>query len=207
MQWLSEFVGQFNTTQTVFFYAAVAGTLFFLLRTVLMLVGFGGAGDAGHDAGADAGHAAGGAGHDAHHGASDSAFQLVSVHTITVFLMMFGWVGLACSQQLGMNSFAAVACAMAAGLLSMALIAYLFASALKLVSPGARFRIEDAVGKTASVYLKIPADGRGKVQVVLEGLTRELDAVAEDRREIASFQNVKVVRVVDHRTVAVLKSD
>jgi len=83
----------------------------------------------------------------------------------------------------------------------------LFNAARKLVSLGARFAIEDTIGMTASVYQRIPPDGRGMIQVAIDGMTREIEALSEDKVELESFQAVKVVRVVDHMTVTVKKSD
>jgi len=65
---------------------AVVGSVFFVLRTALMMIG----GDLGHgDFDADAGGA------DLHHGDPGDAFKLLSIQSIAAFCMGFGWGGLA----------------------------------------------------------------------------------------------------------------
>jgi hypothetical protein len=85
----------------------------------------------------------------------------------------------------------------------MALIAWLFQLFSKLQSSGERFDITACVGQTANVYLRIPAEGKGRVQINVGGSQRELEAVSENHQPIESFKNVRVVRVIDHQTVAV----
>jgi membrane protein implicated in regulation of membrane protease activity len=87
----------------------------------------------------------------------------------------------------------------------MLITAYLFKLARKLVSKGSVFSVDQVVGKRGTVYQRISADGRGKINVELNDSTREIEAIAEDKQDIDSFQTVEVVRVVDQRTVAVKK--
>jgi membrane protein implicated in regulation of membrane protease activity len=194
---ISEILADFSPTEKAFAAFAFMGTLFFFLRVVWMLVG--GFGD--HDVASDAAHG-GGAHHDH---ASDSVFKLFSINSVTAFFMMFGWIGLTASRQWELAAAGSLLSALGAGVLSMLLIAWLFNMFLNLSSPGERFDIAATVGRTASVYQRIPAAGKGKVQVSLDGAMRELEAVAEDGQPIESFQNVTVLRVVDHQTVAVAR--
>ena len=175
----------------VFWLCAIAGTLFFSLRIVMMLVG----GDIGDDIDADG-----------FSDSSDVAFEVFSVNSITAFVMMFGWVGLTCHLQYNLGNAQSVIIAFMVGVIAMLITAYLFQLAGKLVDKGAVFKIQNAVGMNASVYQQIPADGRGKVNVTLSGgVLKELDAMAADKEEIASFQMVKVVEVIDNNTVSVRK--
>ena len=186
-----------------FWFCALAGTVFFVLRVILMLVG--GAMESGMDAdvGADT-HIE--MSHSAHDGTvSDTHFEFISVNSITAFFMMFGWVGLTCYKQFLLNGGLSVVIGFLAGVGCMLITAYLFRLARKLVSKGSMFSVDQAVGQRGTVYQQIPADGRGKINVVLNDTTREIEAVAEDQKEINSFQTIEVVRVVDQRTVAVRK--
>ncbi len=195
---MDRFLGDFSGTDLVFAAFAFVGTFFFFLRMAWMFM-------AGLDDGGGHAHEAG-VGHttDAH--SSESAFNLISVNTVTALFMMFGWIGLACSRQFALGVLPSVTLGFLAGVASMALTAYLLSAALKLASPGERFQIHQAVGLTASVYQKIPAHGKGKIQVVVRGVGRELEAVSEQQEEIASFQNVMVLRAIDHQTVSVVKT-
>jgi len=175
----------------VFWLCAIAGTLFFSLRILMMLIGGDIADDVDGEGFSDS---------------SDVAFEIFSLNSITAFVMMFGWVGLTCHLQYGLGHVQSVVIAFLIGVLAMLVTAYLFQLAGKLVDKGAVFKIKDTVGMNASVYQQISADGRGKVNVTLPGgVLRELDAIAADKEEIASFQTVKVVEVVDNNTVSVRK--
>jgi hypothetical protein len=79
----------------------------------------------------------------------------------------------------------------------------LFKAAFRLTSRGADYRIEQALGKRAMVYQRIPPNGRGKIQLPLSGLTRDIEAVAEKGVSVPSFADVEVLEVVDARTVKV----
>ena len=64
--------------------------------------------------------------------------------------------------------------------------------------------INDALGKEADVYLRIPAEakGAGKVQISLGGSIFEYPAITKGE-EIASGKRIKVVEVIDNKTLLV----
>lgn len=174
----------------MFWIAAMCGTLFFILRLVLMFSG--GDLDDGLDAQSDQG--------------SDAAFHVLSINGITAFVMMFGWAGLTAHLQFQLSANWAVVIAFVAGVFSMLITAWLFRQTAKLVSHGAVVNAHDLVGQNASVYQQIPAQGSGKITVSAGSKgTREWNAVSADKTEIASFTSVKIVEVVDAQTVAVRK--
>ena len=86
---------------------------------------------------------------------------------------------------------------------SIFLIGTLFRFAEKLKSPGTVFRIEEAVGKEAVVYHRIPQMGSGKITLSLHNFSYEIDAVSEHSKEIPSFARVQVVKKLDDKTVLV----
>lgn len=176
--------------EVVFWCCALAGTIFLFLRVVLMLF----AGDVGEADGGD------------FDTGSDTAFEMISINSLTAFFMMFGWVGLSCYKQFSFNSALSILSATVAGISCMLVTAFLFRAAKKLVSRGVTFNIDDTVGKVASVYLRIPAQGSGKIQISIDGaMTRELAAISKNHEEIESFQRVEIVEVIDKNTVAVKK--
>ncbi|MBI4396591.1 MAG: hypothetical protein HY548_05815 [Elusimicrobia bacterium] len=183
-------------TETVFWVFAFVGTLFFLLRVAAMVVG-----GFGEDVHADAGGAE--AGHSSSLEASNAAFKLLSINSLTGFFMMFGWAGLSAYKQFHLGPIASFLAAFGAGLGAMVATAYLFKIFVRLNSPGDVYSVNLALGMNATVYQRIPANGRGRIQVIVGGVTRYIDAVSEEPGEIASFVDVSVVRVVDPRTVAV----
>lgn len=142
-------------------------------------------------------------GEDIHH--QTGSFKLLTLHSLSGFFMMFGWVGLACTQQLQCNEYVAIGYALLAGFFTMMLTAFIFTWSRMLVSSGARFSIEQTVGLVGTVYQYIPGDGIGKIQVIVDGVTRELLARSCDGTDIESFLVVRIVSVLDYETVIVQK--
>ncbi|MCA9394369.1 MAG: hypothetical protein KC900_09220 [Candidatus Omnitrophica bacterium] len=188
-----EFFAEADVLTKVFWSCALGGTVFFTVRLILMLVG----GDMDGSMDGIDGDMDG----DTH---SDAAFELISVNTLTAFIMMFGWAGLTAYKQFGLSVMVSTVIAIVAGLATMWITAMLFRMAGKLVSKGAVFKIGDTIGLNASVYQRIPAEGRGKVNVSMPGgILKELEAMSEDKVDIESFKTVKVVKVIDDRTISV----
>ncbi len=174
--------------EILFWGSALFGTLFFIIKTIFSFTGI---------VSEECDHA-----DDLDHG-SDEAFKVVSLHSLTGFLMMFGWVGLAARVQHGLMPTLSMAMAFTAGVLMMFVTAYLFKLATRLTSPGSTFHIENLIGKRGFVYQKIPADGAGKIQVTVETILREVRAVSDGNEAIASFTEIEIVRIINKTTVAV----
>ena len=67
---------------------------------------------------------------------------------------------------------------------------------MKKLEHNGAYKIADCVGKSCDVYLRIPAagEGRGKVQISLNGSIHEFDAVSTGEA-LATGKRVKVVAV------------
>jgi len=178
--------------QIIFWITALFGTVFFLLKTLLSFTGLVSEEMDQSNVEPDA----------LDHG-SDNAFKIVSVHSLTGFLMMFGWVGLACLVQYQFSPLFSVFGALIAGLFMMIVTAYIFKFSALLASPGSTFDTEDLVGRSANVYQKIPADGSGKIHIAVDGTLREVNAVSDKKETIPSFTEVKVVKALNQSTVSV----
>jgi hypothetical protein len=190
-----EFYSSADMLGKVFWLCAICGTLFFCLRLIMMIV----AGDISDTDGDidDGSHMS---------DSSDAAFEILSIHTITALIMMFGWGGLTCYLQFGLGHVLSILTAAGVGIFAMAITAFIFKMASSLVSKGGVFRIHDTVGMNASVYQQIPAEGLGKIHISMpNGGTREMNAVSAEKNEIPSFQTVKIVEVVDNHTLSVRK--
>jgi membrane protein implicated in regulation of membrane protease activity len=170
---------------------AILGGVFVLVRIVMMVIGM------DHDAGQadlDAG------GHDFSHDTasshtdSDSGFKALSIHSLSSFFMMFGLVGLALYRQSRTGLFLSLAGAVAAGLGAVWVIGKLFSMVAKLQSSGT-IDINRAVGAQGKVYLRIPANGTGRVLVTVNNSLREHDAQSNDGKEILSDTPIRVVWV------------
>ena len=202
----ADFLTSASPLENIFLFCAICGAVFFIIRFVMMLMGAGTEGADAIDGGMDMDMDGGDVGDidvdDASH--SDTLFGILSINTVTAFVMMFGWAGLTCYKQFSLGAAASIIVAFLVGVLCMLITAYLFKLSGKLVSKGGTFNINTAVGKKASVYQQIPADGKGRINLNIPGSnTRELNAVSADHKDIESFKTVKIVKVIDNNTVSV----
>lgn len=182
-----------STQDHIFWVSAVLGTTFFVLR--LLMLFFGGAVFEHHDSDLDS--------VGFHH---DSLFfKCFTVHSMSGFLMIFGWSGLACSIQYGMSAGLSFIIALVSGSAMLVVTGLLMRAALSLEGGGSVFSAQKAVGLVGTVSQRIPAHGQGKVQLAINNVTRELLAQSHNKKPIQSFIVVKVVRVIDHEIVEVIE--
>lgn len=130
-------------------------------------------------------------------------FKWLTKQALTGFLLMFGLVGLTCQKEFGLSVFTSVTLALLSGVIATALTGYIFKFAKKLHSPGRVVSLNDALGKEAFVYQRIPKGGIGKISVSLHDLTTEIDAVSLDQEDIDSFVRVQIIKKADENTVVV----
>lgn len=128
----------------------------------------------------------------------------LSKQALTGFLLFFGWVGLTCKKEGHFSDALSYAIAIASGLVCMLATAWLFKMAKKLHSPGTVFRLEEAVGKEAIVYQRIPREGAGKISLSLHGMSYEIDAISGTAEQIESFTKVQIIRKSDDTTAVVI---
>jgi hypothetical protein len=162
-----------------------------VLQTVLLLFGGGDAdhdGDLGHADGSDHGH--------------DGAFGLLSVRTGAAFLTFFGLAGWG-GARAGWSTPATIGAALLAGTVMLFAVAYLFSLQRKLYSQG-NLDPQNAVGRPARVYLRIPAanSGKGKITVSIQGRTVEYTACTVGG-ELATGSEVRIVRQITPDTFEV----
>ncbi len=177
-----------------FFYGIglVAG-LVSLVLMVLSMIGL------DHDDAVDAIGAADAAG--AHDG--DSGGGIFSVKPLTGFFLGFGWGG-GLALDAGWSFYVALACALGAGGAIMAVIVLMFRAILAMRSDGTA-RIDDTVGAVGTVYLTLPAAkaAGGQVVVNFRGRQETYAALCVADRPVPSGDKVKVLAVVDARTLLV----
>jgi membrane protein implicated in regulation of membrane protease activity len=189
----------------------------------LSLIGLGGhsdfGGDVGHDFGGDFHDAGGGdlhsgdvhtdAAHDSH--TSDQSdhhdtvwlFKILSFRAIVAASAFFGLLGLAAdAAKLPMPITLAIA--VAAGMAAIYAVYWMMRGLHALQTEGTA-RIERAVGRIGTVYLRIPANEAdcGKIQIDLQNRTMEYLAMTSGS-EISTGTKVEVVGVISPTTVAVL---
>jgi membrane protein implicated in regulation of membrane protease activity len=230
---LLEFMLGLGLLEKFFLTCALSGTVVFAIRMILMFSGMLGSSDGeleggGHDAPHEIGHDVSDV-HDLHDVAeihddvshdlalddgdgighqdlnnSDISFQFVSVQGLTAFFMMFGWVGLALVYESGFPGWVATIGGAAAGVLTVWVLAQMFRFASSLQCDGT-MRVKRALGAGGTVYLRIPAEGSGQVQVEIDGRLDVRDAISASKEEIKTGEQVTVVWVQDNGVLIVEK--
>jgi len=137
----------------------------------------------------------------AHHLDSAASFKIFTTQSILAFLMGFGWFGLACRREWELGYPFSVSFAGVFGFGLMLFTAYLMSQAYRLNAIHTR-NLYETLGQEAKVYLTIPEQGRGKVQVVVSGSLKMIDAVSKSGR-IQQFKDVEIVGVEDRSTLIV----
>ena len=172
---------------------AIIGAILFTLRVILQI--FGG------DADADVGDV-GDIGDLADATDSDASFQFFSVQGVTAFLLIFGLAGLALLKESGVPPVWSVFGAIVAGGLTMWVVGLIFLFMQRMQSSG-NVKMVNAVGQVGKVYLNIPAHGEGKIEVVIQGRLKVVEALSKGDVNIPTGTQVKVVEVSGPGTLVV----
>ncbi len=130
------------------------------------------------------------------------ALSLFSMRSLVNFFVGFGWAGVSFYNAFSAKILVFIV-AIGVGLLFGYMFFFLRKKLMTFESNGA-VNINEAVGKEADVYLRIPAGGTaaGKVQISLRGSVFEYPAVTHDE-EIPTGARIKVVEVLDGKTLLV----
>jgi hypothetical protein len=133
----------------------------------------------------------------------DGGVGVFSVKPLTGFFLAFGWVG-GIALDNGFSLFAATAFALFAGAGVMAVIIAMFRTMMALKSDGT-MQVKAALGAVGTVYVTVPANkgSGGQVIVNFSGRQETLAALNAAPAPIASGEKIKVVSIVDGRTVLV----
>ena len=119
-----------------------------------------------------------------------------SFRNLVNFLLGYGWAGVLLFDDLEKRWLLQLV-AIAVGVLFVLAFVFMFRQVMKLSHDGS-FKMSEAVGLKADVYLRIPAarSGRGKVQVSVKGSIHEIDAVTDNDAEIPTGGQVEIVEVL-----------
>jgi len=185
--------------EIIYWASTIVGGTLFILRVIMMFVGAGASDDAldtALDSGGDlpAGD----------HVEADVSFKLMSVQGLTSFFMMFGLVGLALLKA-GLPVFVTVLGGMLAGLVTVAITGLVFTQMKRLQTEG-NINIRNTIGTEGNVYLTIPRNGTGQVQIIAQGSLKIFDAVSSSKTMIATGEKVHVVGVASGNTLIVEKA-
>ncbi|NLX96313.1 MAG: hypothetical protein GXY83_09055 [Rhodopirellula sp.] len=210
---------------TLFVICAVAGGTVLVLQFIMTLVGLGGdsfeidgadaagdlptdtggmldhTGDMSGDASADV-HADAHGHHHSGHAGSSRLLGMVSFRTLVAAITFFGLGGLI-AREVGAPPFWMLVVALVSGFSAMYGVYRILRGLYAIHSEGTA-RVDRAVGLPATVYLRIPADGKGtgKIHVNLQNRTMEYLAVSSGDA-IPTGSKVIVVKIVSTDTVEV----
>ncbi len=128
----------------------------------------------------------------------DDGMHIFSVRSVMSFLMFYGWTGLAAIERGGISWWGVSGISLLAGAVMMFFTAWLLFLLLKLQESGT-MRIANAIGKQGEVYLTIPAkkNGNGKVQIIVQGGLKTLDAITEETEDIKTGLFIEVIDVIN----------
>jgi membrane protein implicated in regulation of membrane protease activity len=203
-QWFTELTG----VEKFFVLCAAIGAVLFSIRLVLMFAGMGETDadlDADVDVDADVGaHVDADTAGAGEISGADFSFKILSFQGLTAFFTMFGLVGLAMMRGSRLSAGWAILGGMGAGLFSVWVVSWLFTFFKRLQHSGT-LSLKNAVGQEGKVYLSIPGDAPGKVQVSVQGRLGIFDAISEDKSNIPTDTVVKVVGLSSANLLVVRK--
>lgn len=117
-----------------------------------------------------------------------------SLQNICGFFMAFGWMGLIMTRLGGYGSILASFAGGILGFITAIIYTKINQNLMKLQSSGNKV-ITSTIGKIGTVYLRIPAEGTGQIQVNVSGRLDICDAESIDHVEIPYGEEVQVVKV------------
>jgi membrane protein implicated in regulation of membrane protease activity len=176
---MKEFFSSMDATQQFYWYVAIGASVIFIIQTIMTFIG------ADTDTGIDADF-------DGNLDGADSPFQLFSLRNLINFLLGFGWTGAVLYGSFESKIILGII-AFLVGSLFIVLF-FLVMKGLMKLSEDNTFKIEETIGKTADVYMNIPAakSGKGKIFISVKGSTHELPAITSSHTNIKSGSLVKV---------------
>jgi len=183
---MMNFIDSLEPLQRIFWIIAICASLVFIIQTIMTFVGL------GTDADVDAGPMDGGI-DSVEDGSLSGVF---SFRNLINFLLGYGWAGVLLFDSVE-KGWLLQLIAIAVGLLFVMAFVLMFRQIMKLSHDGS-FKMSEAVGLKADVYLRIPAarSGRGKVQVSVKGSVHEIDAMTDRTEEIPTGGQVQILEVL-----------
>lgn len=125
---------------------------------------------------------------------TDCSFNFLSLQAIIAFFMGFGWMGYAGLHQLSMGQIKSFAYAVIAGLIFFFASVFLMFGVKKLEKTIKKDK-SSAVGKLGKAYTKFAPDGKGQIEIEINGQLTISDALNTTNEDINSFEIIKVVEL------------
>lgn len=219
MEWLSTWWGSLDIFTQALYCVAIPSTLILVIQSVLIIIGLGdGAPDinvsdtSGLDmpgcdcAGCDITDAMDASGStDIVNPADAGALHLFTFQGIVTFLCVFAWAGILTYMGCGLIPVALIV-GFVLGAAAMFGVAKIIQLMGKLAESG-NIVAKKYLGETGTVYIPIPANGKGtgKVNIALGERYVEFEAITEEAIELKSGETVRVTDVRSETTLVVEK--
>ncbi|MFZ1750560.1 MAG: NfeD family protein [Saprospiraceae bacterium] len=185
-----EFLSDADIYLKTFWYIAIPISTIFIIQAILTMVGS--FGDMDMDFDGDSGDL----------GDVGGFSEYFTIRNVIHFLLGFSWAGISFHQAIP-NKFFLVLAAISVGIIFVTIFFYVIQQ-IKKLEENNTMRFEQLIGKEAEVYLRIPAEGTGKIQVSNKGAFREVFASSQNG-EIATGQKVKILQVLKDNILLVSK--
>lgn len=216
MEWLSTWWNGLDLFAQILHCISIPATLILIIQTVMIIAGFGDSGpdtnlsdtsgldlpDGGMDfdgSGLDGADLSGDpgdlAGHDIGNPADAGAMHLFTFQGIITFLCVFAWSAII-TYKASENIPLSLVVGFILGAGAMLGVAKIIQASAKLAQNG-NINAKNYLGESGTVYLVIPAKGKGhgKVNISLGERYVEFEAITEEENDIPSGASVRVVDI------------
>jgi len=196
----------------VFYCIAIPSTLVLLIQTILLFLGLdddgaddiSGGGDIDVSSDVDGDGIFDADGTEVPEDISGLAdLKIFTLRGIIAFFVVFGWVGVS-MDSMDISYYVTIPVSLVCGILMMVAIAFMMRAVMRLRNDG-NIENRNAVGKSGTVYLTIPASrgGEGKVQVMIQGSYVERNAVTDEAEPIPTGSEIVVIGVSGNSNLVV----
>jgi len=170
---------------------AIPVSIVFIIQMVMTFLGMGDHGELSGDADVDAD--------------MQLPFQFFTFRNFVNFFLGFSWAGISLYEAFDNKAWLTLL-SVFVGLLLVTIVMALLYALSKAIQSG-NIDINNAVGKTATVYFPIPATGKGKgkIQLSIQQAVREYDAICQMEETLSTGTIVRIKEVVDGQTLLVEK--
>ncbi len=185
-----DFFNDMPSLLQTYWYIAIPSSLIFLVQFIMTFIGA----DSGDGIEAD---------FDSDLSGEDAPFQLFSFRNLINFLLGFSWTGISFYSSIESPTILILL-----SILIGAAFIYLFFIIIKQLmklSENNSFTINECIGKSAEVYLTIPANkqGKGKVLVSVRGSVKELEAITNANTSAQTGSVVKIIGIENNQYLIV----
>lgn len=129
--------------------------------------------------------------------------QFLTLKNLAGFFTIFSWTGIA-GTYVGWSQGLTLTMATISGFLMVGIMVGVMYLLMKMNANGT-MKMAEAIGKSGEVYLLIPANRNsfGKIQIMVGGMLRTLDAVTDEEVDIPTGKHARVTNILDNNILVV----